>query len=74
MNLAWKSVLPRMFLLGLVLGGGFTTVKADGYKCPNCYRCPCALGTDVYGFTGCLPDPQGGCNPSGDPCCNTDDD
>ena len=69
-----KRSLARLFVLGLVVG----TVGAQSQlfgrdKCPDCYRCPCSLGTNEYGFDDCIELPGGGCGPNGgNPCCLPD--
>ncbi len=46
-----KRSLARLFVLGLVVGTVGAQSQLFGreeYKCPDCYRCPCSLGTNEY--------------------------
>ena len=67
-----RRLLPRLFILSLLVGAGAATLTADDWACPDCYRCNygCWLGTNEYGFPKSSLNPDGTCNPSnGNPCC-----
>lgn len=71
-----RGLVPRLFVLGLLIGAGVSTLVADGYKCPDCYGCRggCSIGTNVYGFDDCA-FINGSCSPNGgSPCCEGEED
>jgi len=70
---SFRTLLPRLFGLGVVLGMMTTAVglRARDWACPDCYRCDggCQIGSNSYGFTECY-FTGGGCEPNGgNPCC-----
>jgi hypothetical protein len=76
LSMSLRRLVPRFFLMSMIIGVGAGEMTAREWKCPNCYRCAggCSIGSNSYGFDKCK-FVNGSCqNDGGNPCCEGEDD